>query len=70
MTARRVDSRDWYWALVDAALEVTCIWPIREYLWSQEANIAEYVAGRLIYELCTFLERVEGSSKFLRWWNQ
>ena len=25
--------------------------------------------GRLIYELCTFLERVEGSSKFLRWWN-
>ena len=35
-----------------------------------EGKIANYVAGRPIYELCTGAERMEGSSGFLRCWYQ
>ena len=35
-----------------------------------EENIAEYVAGRLIYKLFTRSEIMEGYGRFLRWRNQ
>ena len=53
-----------------AALETTGIWPIIEYVRRQQATIAEYVAGRPIYELCTGAERMEGSSMLLMWCDQ
>ena len=29
MTSSKEDSGEWEWASLDAALEVTCLWPIR-----------------------------------------
>ena len=46
------------------------IYIIREHLRSQKAKIAEYVAGRLIYKLCTRAHQIERSSIFLMWWDQ
>ena len=40
MTLRRGDRGEWEWALVDMALEVTGIWPIRECMGRQQAKIA------------------------------
>ena len=58
MTARRGNSMEWEWASVDAALEVTGIWTIREYVRMRKAKITEYVAGRKFYELCTGTEKM------------
>ena len=68
MTENNGEGREWEWDLVDAALELTGIYLMREYLRRQQAKIAEYVAGRPIYELCTREERMYGSSRFLMWW--
>ena len=48
---RRGDGAEWEWDLVVTALEVTGIFPIREYSRRWQATIAEYVAGKPIYEL-------------------
>ena len=55
---------------MDAKLAVTGHWTIRDSVIRRQATFAEYVAGTLIYKMCTGVERTEGSSKFLRWWNQ
>ena len=70
MMARRSNVKKWEWALVDAALEVTGIWTIREYMRRRQAKIAEYVAGRLIYDMYKGVESMEGPRRFLRWWYQ
>ena len=69
-TVRKGDDGEWEWASVDAALEVTGIWPMRKYMNRRYATITEYVSGRLMYRLWTGEERMEGSSRFLRWWDQ
>ena len=55
---------------MDAALDTTGIWSIREYVRRQKSKITEYVAGRPTYNLCTGAEQIEVSSRFLRWWYQ
>ena len=55
---------------MDAALEATGVWLIREYIRRRKATIAEYIAGRPIYKICTVADLMEGSSRFLRWWDQ
>ena len=45
---QRGDGREYEWALVDAALEVTGIWPMRDYVMRCQVKIAEYVSGRLM----------------------
>ena len=70
MTASKGGGGELGWALMDAALDVTVIWSIREYVRRRQEKIAEYVAGRPIYELCTGADRMEGSSRFIRWWDQ
>ena len=39
-----------------AALEVTGIWPIREYVRRWKAKIVEYVAWKPKYEICKNIE--------------
>ena len=58
MTPRKGDGDKWEWASVDAALEVTGIWPIKEYMRRRQATITEYVSGRSIYEIFTGSERM------------
>ena len=66
MTAWRGDGREWEWALVDVAVEVTGLWPIRDYVRRRSETIAEFFTGRPIYKLYTGAERMEVSSRFLR----
>ena len=58
MMAQRGDGGEREWALVNVALEVTDIWPIRKYLQRRQAKRAEYVKGRTIYKLCTGPDRI------------
>ena len=70
MTARKVNVREWKWALVDAALEVTDIWQIREYARRRKSTIMVYAAGRSKYEICTGSDRMDGYNRFLMRWYQ
>ena len=56
--------------MVDAAMEVTGICPIKDYVRRRQETILEYVAGSLIYGMCTGAERMEGYIMFLRGWEQ
>ena len=40
VTARKGNRGEWEWSSVDAALEVTGIWTIREYVRRQQAKIS------------------------------
>ena len=70
MTDINRESREWEWDSVEAALKVACIWPIRKYVRSWQTTIAKYIAAIPIYKLCIGEERMEGSSRLLRWWYQ
>ena len=61
------DGGEWEWNLVDAALEATGIWLMRDYLWRWKANIEEYVMGRPIYEMCIGEDMMEVSSRLIQW---
>ena len=69
-TERKGDFGEWEWALVGAELETMGIWMLREYTRRRQETNTEYVAGRPILELCTYKYRMEGSIRFLRYWNQ
>ena len=49
---------------------VLCLYPIQEYIWIQQATIAEQVACRIIYDMCTEAEKRPGMSQIMRWWDQ
>ena len=44
--------------------------PMKDYIWSRQANIAEYIANRPIFELCMGAEQIPGSSRFKKWWDK
>ena len=46
------------------------MWPVWEYLQKRKTTIVEYIATGLIFELCTGLDRMLGSSQRLIWWDQ
>ena len=39
MTSRKGDGKEWEWASVDASLETTGVWLIREYMRRRKENI-------------------------------
>ena len=43
---------------------------MREYVRRRQAKIAEYIATRPLFELCTGAERMLGSSRSVRWWEK
>ena len=67
MTARKGDGGEWEYNSVDTVLETMGIWPIREYTRKRQATISEYVSGIPIEKFCTGAEKMEGSSRLLRW---
>ena len=60
MTVRKDFCGESEWASLDAALETTGIWMIREYVRKRKVKIMEFVAGRPIYDICTDAERMDG----------
>ena len=43
---------------------------MQEYVRRRQATIEEYIAKRLIYDLCTGEERLQGTSQLMWWWYQ
>ena len=70
VTAQRDNDGGWEWDLMEVALQAIGVWPMMEYVWRRQATSADYVAGRPIYKLCTGSERMEGSIRFMWWWDQ
>ena len=52
------------------ALEAAGIWPIKEYTRRQQATIEEYIDTSPIYKLCKRVERMQGTSRMMRWLDQ
>ena len=50
-----------------AEMEVKGLWLIRGNVRRRQSTIVEYVSGRLIYEMCTVVKKMEGSGILLRW---
>ena len=56
--------------MVAKALEVTGLWPMKEYIRKSQDTVAEYITNHPIYELFTEAKRMPVSSRFMRWWDQ
>ena len=57
----------WEYLIVDEALEATGLWPIQEYSRCFQAKLYDYIIKRLIYELCTGVECLQGSIQLMHW---
>ena len=51
-------------------METVKIHPIGVYIRIRQSTKAKRVACRPIYELCTELERMLGTSRLVQWWDQ
>ena len=70
MTVTRGAVGEWEYPPVMAALESAGPHPIMEYNRKRQATIAENVACRPIYELYLEAERMPGTSRRMRRWDQ
>ena len=43
--------------------------PMKEYILRRRATIVEYISNCPIYEIVTGAEQIQGSIRFLRWWD-
>ena len=51
-------------------LKAVWIYNIKEYIQIRQVLIAAQVACRPIYDMCTEVEWMLGSSRMMRWWDQ
>ena len=70
MTAKRGAGGGWEYPSVEEAMEDTGIHPVGVYIKRRQTNISERVACRPVYALCTEAERMPGTSRMVRWWDQ
>ena len=61
LTEKLGAGREWKYPPVVDAMESAGIHPIGEYIRRRQATIAERVAFRPLYELCTEAERIPGT---------
>jgi hypothetical protein len=61
---------EWIYPPIDKALEEVGLWPIEKYIEKRQNTVADYVATRPIFELCTEAEWQSGSATSRRWWDQ
>ena len=70
MTVIKGDAGEWERASVDAALDVTGIWLIREYVGRHQETVAGYVSRRPICIIYKGADNMEGFIRLLRCWDQ
>ena len=70
ITLRKGDNKEWDWASVEAALKASWICPIREYVRRRKKHFHSMYQEGPIYEICTGVDSMEGSSRLLSWWSQ
>ena len=70
MSSCQVREEGWEWSLVAEALEAAGLCPMKECIWRRKATIVEYIPNCQIYKLCMGADRIPGSSRFMRLWDQ
>ena len=70
MTAKRGAGLEWEHPLIVEEMETAGLHPIGLYIKRRRKTIAERVYFRPIYALCTEAERMMGTSRLVRWWDQ
>ena len=70
MTVKRGAGGEWEYSAVEEEMYAAGIHPIGIYTKRRQMNIAEKVACRPVYTLCTEAERMLGTSRMMRWWDQ
>ena len=70
MTAKRGSGGEWEYPSVVEAMDTTGIHLIGVNIRRRQATIAENVAFHPIYDLCTEVERIPGTSRLVQWWDQ
>eukprot|EP00978_Attheya_sp_CCMP212_P044431 scaffold310270_cov55-Attheya_sp.AAC.1 len=64
------ETDEWIYPPIEKALEEVGLWPIKKYTEKRQNTVADYVAMRPIFELCTEAEWPTGSQSSRRWWDQ
>ena len=70
VTAKREADREWEYPEVEEATESAGIHPIRVYIKMMQKTIAERLACRPVYALCTEAKRMLRTIRIVRWWDQ
>ena len=70
MTASCGAGGEWEYPPEVAAMEAAGINPIGEYIRIRQTTIAEKLVYHSIYEICVEAERITGTSRIVRWWDQ
>ena len=70
MTAKRGACEEWEYPAVEEVMESTVLQPIRVYIKRRQKNIAERVDCWPVYAFCTEAERMLGTNRMVRWWDQ
>ena len=70
MTAKRRAGREWEYLAVDEEMNAAGIHPIGVYIKGRKTNIAERVACRPVYSMCTDTEHILGTIWMVRCWDQ
>ena len=66
-TSKRGAGGEWEYPEVDEVMESAGLHPIVVYIKRRKTTIAERVACRPVYVLCTEAERIPGTRKIVRW---
>ena len=61
---------EWEYPPVVAAMESAGLHPIGEYIRRQQMTIAEKLACHPIYEICVKVERILGTIRMVKCWDQ
>ena len=70
MTAKCGGGGDWYCPAVDEEMDATGHHSIGVYIKRWQTNLSQRVANCPIYALCKVVEKMPGTSRLVRWWDQ
>ena len=68
MTGKYEADETWEYPPAVTTLEAAELYPIQEYIRRWKVTIAEQLACRPNYEICTKAERKTGTIQIMRWW--
>ena len=68
LQGQRLRNGEWFYPPIEDALEATSMFPMEHYISKRCNRVADEVATRPIYDICTSQEVPPGSSHRRRWW--
>ena len=67
MTDKRWSGGEWEYPAVEEAMDAVLLHPIGVYIKRRQTTIADRVACRPVYSLCTESERIPGTIRMVHW---